>query len=141
MAITYHLLGKSHGEGKGVSQYFWEVIRPLIIRDPRDVSNFLLPIIKHPTTGEEALVVETEAEHYTLTIHTSSTDELVDERTQTLENTGIITAQEKASLRSVLKEGRGQQVTVHDLIPVRYKTPPMTKTQEEMEADGWFMEV
>lgn len=134
MAITYHLTGKSQGEGKGVSAYFWELIRPLSERNPKDVTNYLLDVITHPTTGEEAILVDSNV----FMIHPNTNDLEIDERTEQLENHGVITAQEKTGLRTAIKSLKGQEISVLDLMPIRYKVKPFVKTYEEMEADGWF---
>ena len=136
----YYTLGKSNSKSIGISQYYWEVIKPITVRDSNDVANFLLATVKHPITGEEALVVDDTFAYYTFAIHPAVSDGNIDQRTQGLENVGILTASEKSNLRVLLKGNKGNQITVLDLIPKRYKTKPKTKTYAEMEADGWFDE-
>lgn len=137
MATTYHIIG-SNDEAYGISQYLWEAVRPLALRDPSDVTNALLTVVQHPTTGEQAIVLDDSLQSQSLRVDAATTDELVDQRTQALEDAGVLTGQEKAALRAQLKENRGQVVQTLDLLPARYKTGPRQKSRAEMEGDGWF---
>lgn len=141
MAITYHLLNTFNGESLLISQYFWEIIRPQSVRDTNDVTNFLNGVIKHPITGEEALIVDTESEFFQLEIHPEVTEENINSRTQLIEDLGIINTEEKEMIRSnlLLAKSTRQQITLLELLPEKYKIQPSVKSHQEMIADGWFI--
>lgn len=138
MALVYYLTKNKKGKGVKVSEFYWESIRPLTVRDKKETTKFLFNVIPHPTRDEEAIVVDDEAPWNTFVINPNNTDDEIADRTQELRNQGLITAAEKTALRAGIKASKGRPVTIKDLLPPRYLSPEFKKTQAEMEADGWF---
>jgi hypothetical protein len=103
----------------------WALRRPDSLRSPQDITRYYYPRITHPTTGQVAIVGDTEEN---VRIHPDV------DLTKLLELLPEVPQAEKDGLVMFIDANRGGTVPFGQLIP----STSTQLTQVEAEAEGWF---
>ena len=118
--------GMTSGErATAINAEVWALRRPDSVRSPQDITRYYYPQITHPTTGQVAIVGDTEEQIYI--------NPLVD-LTNLLELLPEVPQAEKDGLVMFIDANRGGSVPFGQLIP----STSTQLTQVEAEAEGWF---
>ena len=103
----------------------WALRRPDSLRSPQDITRYYYPRITHPTTGQVAIVGDTEEN---VRIHPDV------DLTKLLALLPEVPQAEKDGLVMFIDANRGGTVPFGQLIP----STSTQLTQVEAEAEGWF---
>ncbi len=103
----------------------WALRRPDSVRSPQDITRYYYPRITHPTTGQAAIVGDTEEN---VRIHPDV------DLTKLLALLPEVPQAEKDGLVMFIDANRGGTVPFGQLIP----STSTQLTQVEAEAEGWF---
>ena len=103
----------------------WALRRPDSVRSPQDITRYYYPRITHPTTGQVAIVGDTEEN---VRIHPDV------DLTKLLELLPEVPQAEKDGLVMFIDANRGGTVPFGQLIP----STSTQLTEVEAEAEGWF---
>ena len=103
----------------------WALRRPDSVRSPQDITRYYYPRITHPTTGQVAIVGDTEEN---VRIHPDV------DLTKLLELLPQVPQAEKDGLVMFIDANRGGTVPFGQLIP----STSTQLTEVEAEAEGWF---
>jgi hypothetical protein len=106
----------------------WALRRPDSVRSPQDITRYYYPQITHPTTGQVAIVGDTDEN---VRIHPDV------DLTQLLELLPEVPQAEKDGLVMFIDANRGGTVPFGQLIP----STSTQLTQVEAEAEGWFPDI
>ena len=118
--------GMTSGErATAINAEVWALRRPDSLRSPQDITRYYYPQITHPTTGQVAIVGQTDEE---VRIHP-----LVD-LTNLLALLPEVPQAEKDGLVMFIDANRGGTVPFGQLIP----STSTQLTEVEAEAEGWF---
>lgn len=110
---------------EAIDREVWRLRRPLSVQSPNDVTQFYYPRITHPTTGQVAIVGDTDEQ---VKIHPDV------DLTNLLELLPEVPQAEKDGLVAFIDANRGGSVPFGQLIP----STSEQLTQVEAEAAGWF---
>jgi len=110
---------------EAIDREVWRLRRPLSVQSPNDITQFYYPRITHPTTGQVAIVGQTDEE---VKIHPDV------DLTNLLELLPEVPQAEKDGLVAYIDANRGGTVPFGQLIP----STSTQLTQEEAEALGWL---
>ena len=110
---------------EGIDREVWRLRRPLSVQSPNDITQFYYPRITHPTTGQVAIVGDTEEN---VRIHPDV------DLTDLLALLPEVPQEEKDGLVLYIDANRGGTVPFGQLIP----STSTQLTQVEAEALGWF---
>jgi len=108
-----------------INAQVWALRRPFSVRPPDEVSLIYYAMITHPTTGQVAIVGQTDEE---VRIHPDV------DLTDLLELLPEVPQVEKDGLVMFIDANRGGSVPFGQLIP----STSTQLTQVEAEAEGWF---
>ena len=103
----------------------WALRRPDSVRSPQDITRYYYPRITHPTTGQVAIVGQTDEN---VKIHPDV------DLTKLLALLPEVPQEEKDGLVMFIDANRGGSVPFGQLIP----STSTQLTQVEAEAEGWF---
>ena len=103
----------------------WSLIRPTAVRNPNEGTKYLYPRVVHPTTGQTAIIGDTDESLY---IHPDV------DLTDLLALLPEVPQEEKDGLVMFIDANRGGTVPFGQLIP----STSTQLTQEEAEALGWL---
>jgi hypothetical protein len=115
----------SEQRAESISAELFSLGRPLQVRHPEDVSNYVFSWIKHPDTDLNALFVDLEYELY---VHPQR--ELV----QLLSLFPEVSQQEKDALSNYINSQANRKFMFGNIIP----STATTRSREEMDSLGWF---
>ena len=119
-------LGMTSAErAEAIDREVWRLRRPLSVQSPNDITQFYYPRITHPTTGQVAIVGQTDEE---VKIHPDV------DLTDLLALLPEVPQAEKDGLVMFIDANRGGTVPFGQLIP----STSTQLTQVEAEAEGWF---
>jgi hypothetical protein len=110
---------------EAIDREVWRLRRPLSVQSPNDITQFYYPRITHPTTGQVAIVGQTDEE---VKIHPDV------DLTDLLELLPEVPQAEKDGLVMFIDANRGGTVPFGQLIP----STSTQLTEVEAEAEGWF---
>jgi hypothetical protein len=103
----------------------WRLRRPLSLQSPQDITKYYYPRITHPTTGQVAIVGDTEEQ---VKIHPAV------DMTAMIALMPEVSQAEKDQLVAYIDANRGGTVPFGTFIP----SSSNQLTQAEAEAAGWF---
>jgi len=119
-------LGMTSAErAEAIDAEVWALRRPDSVRSPQDITRYYYPRITHPTTGQVAIVGDTEEN---VRIHPAV------DLTKLLELLPEVPQAEKDGLVMFIDANRGGTVPFGQLIP----STSTQLTEVEAEAEGWF---
>jgi hypothetical protein len=110
---------------EAIDREVWRLRRPLSVQSPNDVTQFYYPRITHPTTGQVAIVGQTDEE---VKIHPDV------DLTNLLALLPEVPQAEKDGLVAYIDANRGGTVPFGQLIP----STSTQLTEVEAEAEGWL---
>ena len=110
---------------EAIDREVWRLRRPLSVQSPNDVTQFYYPRITHPTTGQVAIVGDTDEQ---VKIHPDV------DLTNLIALLPEVPQVEKDGLVAFIDANRGGTVPFGQLIP----STSEQLTQVEAEAAGWF---
>ena len=118
--------GMTSGErATAINAEVWALRRPDSVRSPQDITRYYYPQITHPTTGQVAIVGDTDEQ---VKIHPDV------DLTNLLALLPEVPQAEKDGLVMFIDANRGGTVPFGQLIP----STSTQLTQVEAEAEGWF---
>ena len=118
----------SQQRAEAIDAEVYALLRPDSVRNPEDVTLYIYPFAKHPTTHQVAIIGDTEDQIY---IHP-----LVD-LTELLELLPEVPQAEKDGLVMFIDANRGGTVAFGQLIP----STSTQLTEVEAEALGWLPDI
>jgi len=119
-------LGMTSAErAEAIDAEVWALRRPDSVRSPQDITRYYYPRITHPTTGQVAIVGDTEEN---VRIHPDV------DLTKLLALLPEVPQAEKDGLVMFIDANRGGTVPFGQLIP----STSTQLTEVEAEAEGWF---
>jgi hypothetical protein len=110
---------------KAINAEVWSLRRPDSVKSPNDITRFYYPTITHPTTGQWAIVGETDEQ---VRIHQDV------DMTVMISLMPEVPQAEKDQLVAYINANRGGTVAFSTFIP----SSSTQLTQAEAEAAGWF---
>jgi hypothetical protein len=110
---------------EAIDREVWRLRRPLSVQSPNDITQFYYPRITHPTTGQVAIVGQTDEE---VKIHPDV------DLTNLLALLPEVPQAEKDGLVAYIDANRGGTVPFGQLIP----STSTQLTEVEAEAEGWL---
>lgn len=111
------------------SRDFYRLSRPSDVADRSDVTRFLGTVLVHPSDGRVAVSIPERL----LPIHAQA------DRLGLDPYTADLILSERVETRNNITSSRDSRVMPETIFPTRITAD--LKTQAEMEADGWFLEV
>jgi len=110
---------------KAINAEVWSLRRPDSVKSPQDITRYYYPTITHPTTGQWAIVGETDEQ---VRIHQDV------DMTVMISLMPEVPQAEKDQLVAYINANRGGTVAFSTFIP----SSSTQLTQAEAEAAGWF---
>lgn len=118
--------GMTSGErAEAIDKEVWRLRRPLSVQSPQDMTQYYYPRITHPTTGQAAIVGDTDEQ---VKIHPDV------DLTNLLALLPEVPQAEKDGLVMFIDANRGESVPFGQLIP----STSTQLTEEEAKALGWL---
>ena len=115
----------SEERAKAINAEVWSLRRPDSVKSPQDITRYYYPTITHPTTGQWAIVGDTEEQ---VKIHPAV------DMTNMIALMPEVPQAEKDQLVAYIDANRGGTVPFGTFIP----SSSTQLTQAEAEAAGWF---
>jgi len=125
---------KDEIEAKKLSESLYRLSRPN--PDPDDVTTCLIGWMIHPDTGAVMMMFPDDLD---LPIAVSSNAKILNTVLTPFVAEGSITANDVKSIETKLTISKGERVALLDILPAFWIEGQ--QTHEQLEADGWFLDV
>lgn len=116
---------------KLLSTLVFNIIRPISVKDPDDMTTELYPWIRHWETGEVAITIPDSAEGRKIYTHPKSDISPVIESLQV-----ELPQSEINKLINDIDKFRGQTIDIASVLPISLLKS--IKSEDEMKEEGWF---